>query len=101
MKKYLWLSLPLAVFVAVIIYCCLTLRPAPDGKKTTEAIVQLDQLVKSQDKAVTRVYTSVVKEVREKDAEIGRTVKALSPDVVAVSLDALLSEYRRERDAGN
>lgn len=100
-------KLLIAVGAVLIIYalfsaiCDIRQSRMQSGKKTQSEITKLHSLVQSQDKAIEHVYINASKEVQKKNAEIREHIKTLSPDAVADGLNALLAEYRGERDAGD
>lgn len=67
-------------------------------EKTESAVTAAENIVKSADETIERIYFGVEKEVKKKNAEIAAQIKILSPDAIADGLNALLGEYRRERD---
>lgn len=97
-----WKACALVLLGFFILSACLGVfngkEMAQLAKETDKAIVSLEENIKSQDKAVERIYASTKKKVAEQNAEIRKNVKNLDDDAVAAELTALLNEYRRERD---
>lgn len=66
-------------------------------KNTDESLSKVQEIIISHDRIVERIYVTTTEEVRKQNVQIQEHVQSLNATNVAVELNTLLNQYRRER----